>query len=71
MLETELKSERFKDFEASKPAIWRMLEAEILRKYNKPQKLITESGIKNDEQLQAALSIAKDRGLYNSLLETK
>jgi carboxyl-terminal processing protease len=68
ILDSELKSERFKDFESSRPIIKRMLEVEILRKYNRPEKLITESGIKNDEQLQVALSIAKDRGLYNSLL---
>ena len=71
MLEAELTAERFKDFDKSKPVIRRMLEAEILKKYNKPEKLITESGIKNDEQFQAALNIIKDKGFYNSLLEPR
>ena len=71
LLENELKSEKFKDFEASKSVIRHQLESEILRKYNKPENLITEAGIKDDEQLQVALSIVKDRGLYNSLLEPR
>ncbi len=71
LLEGELKSEKFKDFESSKPVIRRLLDIEILRKYNKSDKIITEAGAKDDEQLQAAISIIKDRGLYNSLLEAK
>ncbi|MCI0449648.1 MAG: S41 family peptidase [Chlorobi bacterium] len=71
MLESELTAERFKDFDKSKPVIRRMLEIEILKKYIMPEKLITESGIKNDEQFQEALKIIKDRGFYNSLLEPR
>jgi carboxyl-terminal processing protease len=71
MLEGELKTEKFKDYESSKPVIRRMLDIEILRKYNKPDNIITEAGVKDDEQLQTAISIIRDRGLYNSLLEAK
>jgi carboxyl-terminal processing protease len=71
LLESELKLEKFKDYESSKPLIRRLLDIEILRKYNKSDKIITESGSKDDEQLQTAISIIKDRGLYNSLLEAK
>jgi carboxyl-terminal processing protease len=71
LLENELSAERFKDFDKSKPIIRQLLEVEILKKYNKPENLITESGIKNDEQFQAALNIIKDRGYYNSLLERR
>lgn len=71
LLEGELKTEKFKDYESSKPVIRRMLDIEILRKYNKSDKIITEAGAKDDEQLQTAISIINDRGLYNSLLEAK
>jgi carboxyl-terminal processing protease len=71
LLEGELKLEKFKDYESSKPVIRRMLDIEILRKYNKSDKIITEAGAKDDEQLQAAISIIKDIGLYNSLLEAR
>lgn len=71
MLEGELKTEKFKDYESSKPVIRRMLDIEILRKYNKPDNIITEAGVKDDEQLQTAISIIRDRGLYNSFLEAK
>ena len=71
LLEGELKSEKFKDFENSKPIIRQKLESEILRRYNKPEKLVVESALKEDQQLQEALRIIKDRGLYNSLLEPK
>lgn len=71
LLEGELKTEKFKDFENSKPVISQKLEAEILRRYNKPEKLVVEAGLKDDLQLQEALRIIKDRGLYNSLLEPK
>jgi carboxyl-terminal processing protease len=71
MLEGELKAEKFKDFEGSKSAIRHQLESEILRKYNKPEKLITEAGIKDDVQLQEAINILKDRSLYNSLLSPR
>jgi carboxyl-terminal processing protease len=71
LLEGELKLEKFKDFESSKPVVRRMLDIEILRKYNKSDKIITEAGAKDDEQLQAAISIIKDIGLYNSLLEAR
>jgi carboxyl-terminal processing protease len=71
MLEGELKAERFKDYESSKPVLRQELEAEILRKYNKPDKIVVESGLRGDEQLQGALMIIKDRAMYNSLLEAK
>ena len=71
LLEGELKTEKFKDFESSKPVIAQKLEAEIMRRYNKPEKLVVEAGLKNDIQLQEALRIIKDRGLYNSLLEPR
>lgn len=71
LLEGELKAEKFKDFESSKPVMKQELEAEILRKYNKPEKIVLESGIKGDQQLQEALTIIKDSGLYNSLLEPR
>ena len=67
-LEIELQTERLKDFDKSRKAIKRQLEVEMLKKYNKPEKIITESGIKDDEQLQIALSIIKDRPLYNRFL---
>lgn len=71
LLEGELKTEKFKDFENSKPVISQKLEAEIMRRYNKPEKLVVETGLKEDLQLQEALRIIKDRGLYNSMLEPK
>jgi len=70
-LEGEFKAERLKDFDKSRPVINRQLEIEILKKYNKPEKLITESGIKEDEQLQVAMSIIKDRALYNRFLSPR
>jgi carboxyl-terminal processing protease len=70
-LEDEFKSERLKDFDNSRRVIKRQLEIEILKKYNKPEKQITESGLKEDEQLQAALSIIKDRTLYNRFLSPR
>jgi len=67
-LESELKSERLKDFEISRPQIKRELEREILRKYNKSAREITDAGLKDDVQLQTALSIIKDKVLYNRFL---
>jgi hypothetical protein len=40
-------------------------------KYNKPEKDIVEAGLKEDLQLQVALNILKDRGVYNSFLSAK
>lgn len=71
LLEGELKAEKFKDFESSKPVIRQKLELEIMRKYNKPEKMIVELSAKDDQQLQEALRIIKDRGLYNSMLQPK
>nr|HMQ80516.1 hypothetical protein [Ignavibacteria bacterium] len=71
LLEGELKAEKFKDFESSEPVIKQKLEIEILRKYNKPEKMIVELSAKDDQQLQEALKIVKDRGLYNSMLQPK
>lgn len=71
LLEGELKSEKFKDFEKSKPIIRQKLESEILRRYNKPEKIVVEATLKDDQQLQEALRIIKDKGLYNSMLEPK
>jgi carboxyl-terminal processing protease len=71
LLEGELKAEKFKDFENSKPLIRQKLESEILRRYNKPDKVVVEASIKDDQQLQEALRIIKDKGLYNSMLEPK
>ena len=71
LLEGELKAEKFKDFESSKPFMRQKLEVEILRKYNRPEKEIVEASAKDDQQLQEALRIIKDRGLYNSMLQPK
>ncbi|NOS86503.1 MAG: S41 family peptidase [Ignavibacteria bacterium] len=71
LLEGELKAEKFKDFESSKPVIRQKLEIEILRKYNKPEKMIVELSAKDDQQLQEAIRIIKDKGLYNSMLQPK
>lgn len=71
LLESELKAEKFKDFESSKPVIRQKLEVEILRKYNKPEKVIVEASAKDDLQLQEALRIIKDKGFYNSMLQPK
>lgn len=71
LLEGELRSEKFKDFENSKPVIKQELEKEILKRYNKPDKEIVESALKNDVQLQRAVNIINDKGFYNSLLEAK
>jgi hypothetical protein len=68
-LESELKSERLRDFEKSRPQIKRELEREILRKYNRSIKEITEAGLNDDIQLQTALSIVKDRTLLNRFLK--
>ena len=71
LLENELKTEKFKDYEASKPVIRQKLEFEILKKYNKPDKVVIETGLKDDLQLREALNILRDRGYYNSFLESK
>ncbi len=71
LLEGELKSEKFKDFEISKPVIRQKLESEILRRYNKPEKIVVEATLKDDQQLQEALRIIKDKGIYNGMLEPK
>lgn len=71
LLEGELKNEKFKDFEKSKPVIRQLLDTEIMKRYKMPDKIIIERSAKDDMQLQEALRIIKDRGLYNSLLEPK
>lgn len=71
LLEGELKNEKFKDFEKSKPVIRQLLDTEIMKRYKMPDKTIIERSAKDDLQLQEALRIIKDRGLYNSLLEPK
>ena len=68
-LDLELKSERLKDFEVSKPVIRTGLTKEIMRRYNRPESEITEAGLNDDVQLQAALSIIKDPVLYNRFLK--
>jgi hypothetical protein len=70
-LEAELKSERLKDFDISKPILKKEIEKEIMRKYNKPEKDIVETGLKEDIQLQTAISILRDRAMYNSLLNIR
>jgi carboxyl-terminal processing protease len=70
-LESELRNERLKDFEKSKPEIKRQLEIEILKKYNKSEKEVADIALKDDIQLQTALSIIKDRLLYNGMLNYK
>jgi carboxyl-terminal processing protease len=67
-LESELRTERFRDFERSKPVIKHMLELEILRKMNKPEKEILGAGFNEDSELQAAIGIIRDREIYNRLL---
>ncbi len=71
LLEGELKAEKFRDFEKSKPVITQKLEYEMLKKYSMPEKVVIESGLKGDQQVQEAILIIKDRGLYNSLLEPR
>jgi carboxyl-terminal processing protease len=71
MLESELASERLKDFDKSRGEIKRQLAIEILKKYNKPENTIAESGINDDVQLQAALSIIRDRTMYNGFLSIR
>lgn len=71
LLEGELRAEKFKDFEKSKPVIAQKLEYEILKKYSMPEKVVIESGLKGDQQVLEAILIIKDRGLYNSLLEPR
>lgn len=68
-LDLELKSERLKDFDVSKPVIRTELTREIMRRYNKPESEITEAELNDDVQLQAALSIIKDPVLYNRFLK--
>ena len=68
-LDLELKSERLKDFDKSRPVIKMELTKEIMRRYNKPENEITEAGLNDDVQLQAALSIIKDPVLYNRFLK--
>ena len=43
----------------------------LLEEYNKPEKMIVELSAKDDQQLQEALRIIKDKGLYNSMLQPK
>jgi carboxyl-terminal processing protease len=65
---SELISERLKDFEQSKPVINRLLEMEIMRKYNKPEKDVKAVEFKDDSQVQAALGLIKDKSQYSKLL---
>lgn len=67
-LDMELKTERLRDFERSKHVINHMLEAEIMRKLNKTESEIMGAGFREDEQLQAAVGILRDRELYNKML---
>jgi carboxyl-terminal processing protease len=67
-LELELKSERLRDFEKSKPVIRHELAKEIMRKYNKPYKNIMDAGFEDDIQLQAAMSIIQTPDIYNGFL---
>jgi carboxyl-terminal processing protease len=68
-LDLELKSERLKDFDKSRQDIKTEIMKEIMRRYNKPESEITEAGLKDDIQLQTALSIIKDPALYNRFLK--
>ncbi len=70
-LESELKTERFKDFEQSKPVIKDLLEMEIMKKYDRPDKDIKMVVLKDDVQIQAALGIIKNKSEYNLLLGSK
>jgi carboxyl-terminal processing protease len=67
-LESELKLERFRDFERSKPVIAHQLEMEILRKLNKTEQEITAASLNTDLQVQTAASILKDRAVYDGIL---
>ncbi len=67
-LELELRSERLRDFEKSKPVMKQELTKEILTKYSKPYKEIMEAGLDNDIQLHAALGIIMNHGLYEEFL---
>lgn len=67
-LDSELKAERYRDFERSKPVIRHMLETEILRKMNKPEREVMIASFNEDQQLQAAIGIISNREVYNRLL---
>lgn len=70
-LETELKTERLKDFEQSKSVIKDLLEIEIMRKYNVNDKDIKTAVLNGDVQVQAAIGLIKDRTKYTSLLNPR
>ena len=70
-LSNELKQERLRDFEQSKPVIKHYLEMEILKKYNRPEKDVVSAGLHDDLQVQVALGVLKNREVYNSLLNQR
>jgi carboxyl-terminal processing protease len=70
-LESELRSERLRDFESSKPEIRRLLEIEIMKKYNKTENEIMDISLRDDLQLQTAISIIRNKDLYNRILNIR
>lgn len=70
-LRSELKTERLKDFDVSRPVIKDMLEIELMRRYNKNDKDIKMAVLNDDVQVQAALGLLKNRTVYNILLSPR
>lgn len=70
-LESSLSTERFKDFETSRSTIKRILEIEILKKYGKADEVIIQSSLKDDTQVNTAVSLIKDKAVYRSLLSPR
>jgi carboxyl-terminal processing protease len=70
-LESELKTERLKDFDEAKPVIKDMLEIELMKKYNKNEKDIKLVVLNDDVQVQTALGLLKNRAVYNTLLSPR
>ena len=69
MLES-VKEDNFNAFDRNKDELKRELEREILLRYMYERDVI-EHGLRYDRQLKVAISILKNRKIYNSLLEVK
>lgn len=70
-LEDELKTERLRDFDRSKPVIKKQIEREILRKLNKTENEIIIAGLNDDNQVLVAIEIIRNMDLYNRILNNK
>ena len=67
-LETGLKTERLNLFDRSKEVIRKNLQQEILRRYNRPDSEIVQSGLKEDIYIKTALYVLTNRETYNRFL---